>query len=418
MPRPDAIVLGGGPAGLGAALAMARAGARPVVLEAGERVGGLCVTRRRDGFGYDLGGHIPFVRDDARRRWLADLLDGDLGWVGRPVACVRDGRVVPGRYLDQDTPRPAPAEPPDGTAASYLADRFSPETVATLIRPYLEKVDAMPLERIPAQRVRRLLEGQSAPEGFWFPRRGIGELMDAMAAAVEAEGGRVALSTRARVIDAPGGRLAGVRAEGPGGVADLRAERLVVAVPAAPAAGLVAPGPPEGIVPRDLRMRAVCLVYLALDREALTDEPWIQVADPRVPFARMAEARNWSPALAPPGRTVLGLECYCQAESGDPVWSLDDDALAAACARALADPLGLLDDPGAARALEVVRLPRAYPLVSVDELPRAIAPGRWLDGLAGVRLAAGGAVIEAIEAGERAAAGLWIDHEGAFAAYS
>src|SRR6476620_11708713 len=98
MPRPDAIVLGGGPAGLGAALALVRAGARPVVLEAGERVGGLCVTRRRDGFGYDLGGHIPFVRDDARRRWLAALLDGDLGWVGRPVACVREGRVVPGRY--------------------------------------------------------------------------------------------------------------------------------------------------------------------------------------------------------------------------------------------------------------------------------------------------------------------------------
>ena len=171
-------------------------------------------------------------------------------------------------------------------------------------------------------------------------------------------------------------------------------------------------------MPRDLRMRAVCLVYLALDRERAHRRALDPGRRPAGAVRPDGRGGNWSPALAPPGRTVLGLECYCQAEPGDPVWCLDDDALAAACARALADPLGLLDDPGAARALEVVRLPRAYPLVAVDELPRAIAPGRWLDGLAGVRLAAGGAVIEAIEAGERAAAGLWIDHEGAFAAYS
>ena len=112
------------------------------------------------------------------------------------------------------------------------------------------------------------------------------------------------------------------------------------------------------------------------------------------------------------------MECYCQAEPGDPVWSLPDEALAAACARALADPLGLLDDPGAARLLEVVRLPRAYPVIPVEDVPRAVAPGEWLDGLEGVRVAAGGAVIEAIEAGERAAAGLWADHRGALASYS
>jgi hypothetical protein len=165
-------------------------------------------------------------------------------------------------------------------------------------------------------------------------------------------------------------------------------------------------------------MRAVCLVYLALERRSLTDEPWIQVADPRVPFARVFEPRNWSRLLAPAGRTALGLECYCNAEAADATWGLSDDALAAACARALADPLGLLDDPAAARPLEVVRLPRAYPLVAVTDVARATAPARWLEGLEGVGVAAGGAVIEAIEAGERAASGLWVDPADAFAAFS
>jgi hypothetical protein len=156
-------------------------------------------------------------------------------------------------------------------------------------------------------------------------------------------------------------------------------------------------------------MRAVCLVQLALPRPSLTPEPWLQVGDALVPFARMAEPRNWSPALAPPGRTALSLECYCQAEPGDPLWSLDDDALARRCAEALRDPLGLLDDPGGARLLDVVRLPRAYPVVAVEEMAAATAPARWLAGVGGLAVAQGGAVVEAIEAGEAAAATLGAD---------
>jgi hypothetical protein len=98
------------------------------------------------------------------------------------------------------------------------------------------------------------------------------------------------------------------------------------------------------------------------------------------------------------------MECYCDADPADPVWGLDDAALAAACARALVEPLGLLADPAEASALEVVRLPRAYPLVAVDEVERAMALPRWLGTIEGLALAQGGAVIEAIEAGEAAAA--------------
>ncbi len=85
------------------------------------------------------------------------------------------------------------------------------------------------------------------------------------------------------------------------------------------------------------------------------------------------------------------------------MWGLSDADLAAACARALAG-LGLLDDPAAARLLEVVRLPRAYPVPDLAQMEAIRAPAAWLAGLRGVHLAPGSAVIEAIEAGERAAA--------------
>jgi hypothetical protein len=83
---------------------------------------------------------------------------------------------------------------------------------------------------------------------------------------------------------------------------------------------------------------------------------------------------------------------------------LADADLAAACARALHAPLGLLADPGAARLVEVVRLPRAYPAPDLAHMDAIRAPADWLRALDGVHLAPGAAVIEAVEGGERAAA--------------
>lgn len=406
----DAVVLGGGPAGLGAGLALARSGARVALLEAGDEAGGLCRTVARHGFLYDLGGHVLFVRTRERLDWLRALLGDDLLWVGRPVASVARGRVEPGRYLDRRPPgfRP-PADPPTpipaGTAVSgldYLVGRAGGRAwVDRWMRPYLEKIDGLPLEEIPAARVERLLVGQAAPEGFWFPRWGVGRLMRVMSDAMVEAGGRVHLNARATAIRVgPDGVEVDVE-----GHREVFAEQLVVAVPPVVAARLVRPAAPPEAVP-DVPMRAVCLVYLSLERDRLTEEPWIQVDDPAVPFSRLAEMRNWSPDLAPRGRTVLCAECYCRADDGDPVWSLDDAALGAACAAALAGPLGLADAPTEARLLEVVRMPRAYPMVPVDRLERAQGAARFLAGLPGVEVAQGGAVIEAVDAGEAAAARL------------
>ncbi len=400
----DALVLGAGPAGLGAALVLARAGARVAVIEARDEVGGLCVTRRRAGFAYDVGGHIPFVRDAARLDWLRELLGDDLRRVDRPVACVRDGRIVPGRYLDQRPDPPEAPAAPDGSARGELAARFGAAFVDRVMRRYLEKIDGVPLERIPGERARRLLEDQAAPDGFVFPAHGIGQLMDAMAAAAAGAGADLRLGTRLAALRLPGGRMAGALVEGPGGPEELAAGQAVVALPPGAAARLAdPPAPPEATA--EVRMRAVCIAYLAIETPAgrLTPEAWIQVNDPRVPFSRAFEPVNWSRALAPAGRTVLGLECYCDADAADPVWGLEDAALARAGAAALAEPLGWLGDPSAARPVEVLRIPRAYPVPDLAQVPAVRAPAVWLDGVEGVHIAPGSAVIEAIEAGERAA---------------
>ena len=288
----------------------------------------------------------------------------------------------------------------DQGGADYLDATVGPGSSAA--RRYLEKIDGMALEDIPATRVERLLIGQAAPNGFYYPRKGIGQLMNAAAGAIRARGGTTILGRLVGAIDVAGSRTRGIVLGGSSGEEALSTRRVIVAVPTGHATRLAVPRAPTSATPT-LRMRAVAIVYLAAQVDRLTGEPWIQIDDPDVPFARLFEPANWSPALSQSGRTVIGCECYCQEGAQDPIWRHTDESLGRWCAEALTEVLGLIERPNDVELVEVVRLPRAYPVVPVSEIVRAIAPARWLSNVAGLEIAQGGAVIEAIEAGEAAA---------------
>ncbi len=399
--RSDVVVLGAGPAGLAAALRAARAGASVTLVESAGHVGGLCRTLSSDGCRYDLGGHIPFMRTDDRVTWAEDLLDSDLIWVDRPVARVEDGRIVPGRYIDQHPGAVADAVPADGTAAGELGRTVGAAFRDRVVRPYMEKVDGWPLEVIAADRAVKLRDEQRAPDGFWFPPGGIGSLMDAMEASLRELGADIRLATPMTGLLHEGGRVHGVQVGGeqPG---TIHAPAIISAITPGLAVRAAHPPAPEGLLP-PITMRAVALVYLMAHRERITDEAWIQVADPRVPFSRIAEFTNWDPGMVPGGRTVLCAEVYGSGGADDPMWALDDNALAARVASAIENPLGWVDDSAIFRPLQVVRMPRAYPLVEAWRIPEAMRAPMWLAGLDGLEIARGGTVVTAIEAGEDAA---------------
>ena len=70
-----AIIVGAGPAGLTAALEFCRRSSiRPVVLEAGDRIGGISCTIRHNGNRLDIGGHRFFSKSDRVMDWWTELM--------------------------------------------------------------------------------------------------------------------------------------------------------------------------------------------------------------------------------------------------------------------------------------------------------------------------------------------------------
>jgi oxygen-dependent protoporphyrinogen oxidase len=92
-PRSVAVV-GGGAAGISAAYWLERAGHRVRVYEAGERVGGRCVSLRQDGFVFDLAaGALPATYAETRALIRALGLESQVERRGAVVGTLRDGVV-------------------------------------------------------------------------------------------------------------------------------------------------------------------------------------------------------------------------------------------------------------------------------------------------------------------------------------
>ena len=352
------MILGGGPCGLAAAWHLAHFGAKPIVIEREPRVGGLCATHEFSGFRFDLGGH-RFVSSDAPlSRWLERLLGDQLLTQTRRSIVLHAGRAFRypleardlianlglienlsalGGYAQERVAR-AIAPRADTTFEDWVTTRFGRPLYNTFFGPYTHKLWGIHPSQISAdwaaERISLLNLGDAAlrligarrtptrtyARKYLYPRLGMGQLYETIAAEVQRCGGEVRTSTRIIGIDVERDRAIAVHVDGPAGVERIPIGELLSTIPLPELSRHLRKELPAEIesAARALRFRALTFVNLPLRRPDFSPNTWMYVASGRLTTSRIQEPKRRSPAMAPAGRTSLMLEIPC--DVGDATW--------------------------------------------------------------------------------------------------
>lgn len=395
---PPVLIVGAGPAGLTAAWELAQAGLRPIVVERGDRAGGLARTETYEGYRFDIGGHRFFTQVAEVEAIWHKVLGPDLLRRPRLSRIYYRGQFYhyPLRLPDtlwklglRESTRIALSfarwqlrpYPREDSFEEWVTNRFGRRLYEIFFKPYTEKVWGMPCNQIraewAAQRIRGLslravvlgalgLQGQhvtSLIEAFWYPRLGPGMMWERMADELARAGATVALGHELVALGHDGHRLtsARVRAGDTGSVGSLACRQVISTMPLPLLIQRLDPPAPAAVAraAAGLKYRDFLIVVLIVERAAIFPDNWIYIHDPHLAVGRIQNFKNWSPDMVPdPATTSLGLEYFCSA--GDPLWEATDAALLKLATGELAQ-LGLATADEVRRGT-VIRQRQAYPV--------------------------------------------------------
>lgn len=392
----DAVILGGGPAGLAVASALAARGGSLRVLEPTDRAGGAVRTAREDGWTAELGPHTlqldepgdaailgalglgPEIRDAdlaAARRFIA--WDGELHALSAsPLSLLRSRLLSLGGKLRllAEPLVPRGGEPGE-SLLGFAGRRLGAEAAERLMDPMVNGIFAGDPGRLVAEHALPALVDLERTHGSVLlglarrkgpPRRivgfdgGMARLTEAMAAALPPGTLRLGAETT-RLARGPAGWDVAWR-EADGSEHGARCRHLIVTAPPWEWGSLPFDQPPARLLAEAERVAAppVTLVVRGYDRS--------RVEHPLDGFGLLAPRREGRkvlgvlfpssvfPSCAPQGKVMLA--CFLGGTRSPELGLLGDDALAATVDRELGELLGVR---GAPERQWVARWRRAIP---------------------------------------------------------
>ncbi len=320
------VIIGAGLAGLAAGRALADAGVPYVILEAGERPGGLCRTQTIGGYTFDYTGHLLHLKEGESRDLIMDLLGNQLAeheraasifvedtFVPYPIqahfgalpssiaeACMADMKAASGKSLSDDMP-----------FDRWASDQFGRTLAELFMLPYNRKLFCHPLEemeiswtswsvpRPSMEELEKIAAGGDAPSfgynaTFFYPREGGIELLPRQLAS--GQEGAIRTGTRVTGVDPIGKAVAledGSEVPYRALISTMPLPELLLMSESLPSAMRSAPG--------KFHSSAVLGVCLGLDGPINRKDHWVYFPDESLPFYRMGFPSNFSDKVAPAG---------------------------------------------------------------------------------------------------------------------
>ncbi len=394
---PHVVVLGAGPAGVGAAYELTRAGrARVTVLEQRDTVGGNAGSFQLGGVYVDYGSHRlhpacdPAILSNLRELLGEDLLDRprhgrirlENQWIHFPLKpgdllLRMPKKFALGVALDMVRKKASTNGQPD-SFASVLEHSLGSTICQGFYFPYARKLWGLPPEQLAATQARRRVSGNSVGKilrkvanavpglkrpgagRFFYPRRGYGQITQRLCEAAKLAGAQFIMTARVTAVEREGDNIAAVTYELDGQSHRILTRNVWSTLPISLLVRSMRPEAPPEVVEAATRIsfRGMILIYLTLEQDQFSEYDAHYFPEESIPISRLSEPKNYSASSEPRGTTVLCAEL--PADPGSREWELSDQELG----DLLRDWLRRTGLPVQAKVRQVTtrRLRQAYPV--------------------------------------------------------
>jgi len=395
-PKPDIVVIGGGPAGLTAAYELNRYEKTPLVLEKDRIVGGIARTESYKGFKFDMGGHRFFTKSQTVQDFWEEILKDEFitrprlsriyykrrffayppqMWDALTGLGFRESLTVIFSYLKWQTFPHRHVE----SFEQWVTNNFGRRLFQIFFKTYTEKVWGIPCTELRAEWAAQRIKGLSLKtvarnmvmktgrnvttliEEFEYPRQGPGMMWQTAANKIEEGGGRVMMETDAIRINRTGNRIDSVTIKTGDRIQDVAADAFISSMPITELVKKMEPAAPQNVLDavEQLKYRDFLTVCLIVDQKETFPDNWIYIHEEQVKVGRIQNFKNWSPEMVPDqSKTSLGLEYFCN--EGDELWDMSDEDLIKLGTKEM-DEIGLISADKVIDGV-VYRVPKTYPV--------------------------------------------------------
>jgi protoporphyrinogen oxidase len=402
MKQETVLILGAGPAGIGAAYELDKAGKPFTVIEKNDRVGGLSRTFEYGEFRTDLGPH----RFYSKNRYLYDVAEELLGESWKKVqrltrfyvngifflypvelksalrsVGLKKAFAILADYLLEQSKKMFNKTKPASFEEQVVSD-FGRTLAELNLLNYTEKIWGLPCSEISPDWAKQRIKGLSLKEvmkkalmkskegpktladEFHYPDSGSGVLFEKIGEKIQKGCGMLKLNSYPTKILHDGSTIGEVIVNIEGHSQAMQPEHVISSIPVTEFLSLLEPPVPEEVsrAAGRLRFRSHVSLFLTVDRPSIFPDQWIYFPDKEIPFGRIMEPKNFSRKMSPENKTSLLLEFFCWED--DRIWRADRNEL-------LDSSIGWLEKFEFIRRKDVIdfhvnREKHAYPVYDLD----------------------------------------------------